>query len=99
MRAYIICGGCGHGYNPQKESHSCSMNRSKSNAQLSEAERPILWIHPKTGEVRYPGRNDGVMPKYYSEQGYEKKEFTSYQEHQNFCDSKYLVNHAVEGIR
>lgn len=66
---------------------------------LHKNDRPVVWQHPKTGEVRHPGRNDTEMPKYYKDMGYERKEFDSYRSHQKFCDEKGLVNHAAEGIK
>lgn len=83
---------------------ACAINvsntvRFSKPALLPAAERPIVWEHPTTGEVRYPGRNDGEMPKYYKDQGYERREITSYREHQKFNKEHGLVNHAAEGIR
>lgn len=69
------------------------------NAVVGEKERPIVWQHPETGEVRYPGRNDRDMPKYYKDQGYKKVEFDSYHTHQKFCKDNNVVNHRAEGIR
>lgn len=87
-----------------EEYPSCATNYSESIrhsrlAQLPLNERPVVWQHPLTGEVRYPGRNDGEMPKYYKEQGYERKEITSYREHQKFNKEHGLINHAAEGIK
>lgn len=73
--------------------------RCSKNTQLPNSERPVVWEHPITGEVRYPGRNDGEMPKYYKDQGYERHEMTSYTEHQKFNKEHGLINHAAEGIR
>lgn len=78
--------------------HEQSLRFSK-NTQLSADERPVIWQHPETGEIRYPGRNDGEMPSYYKSQGYERKEFSSYQEHQRFNKEHGLINHRAEGIR
>ena len=61
-------------------------------------DRPVLWIHPVTGEYKVPGRNDVEMPLQYKMQGYERREFNSYFEHQQWMRSKGLVNHAAEGI-
>lgn len=68
-------------------------------ATMHPSERPIVWQHPVTKEVRYPGRNDGEMPSYYKSQGYQKVEIPSYQEHQKFCKEQGVVNHAAEGIK
>lgn len=69
------------------------------NQQLSPKDRPVVWQHPQSGEVRYPGLNNSEMPKYYKDLGYERREIMSYNEHQKFCKERGLVNHAVEGIR
>ncbi len=38
-------------------------------------ERSVVWKHPGTGEIRYPGRNDMEMPARYLAAGYERHEF------------------------
>lgn len=63
-----------------------------------ENRKPRIWIHSVTGELRYP-MGDEPMPLRYKMQGYEEKVFESYFEHQRWCKSKGLVNHAAEGIR
>jgi len=73
--------------------------RFSKNQQLAADERPVVWEHPGTGEIRYPGRNDCDMPKYYKDLGYQRKEITSYKAHQQFCDERGLINHKAEGIR
>lgn len=83
---------------PACETEYTKSSRFARNTQLPVGERPVVWQHPVTGEIRYPGHT-GDMPGYYKDQGYERKEFTSYQDHKKFCDSNGLVNHAVEGIR
>ena len=85
--------------NPSTPTRFHYKDRTFVNAQLSAKDRPIVWEHPVTGEIRYPGRNDGEMPQYYKDQGYQKREITSYQEHQKFNKEHGLVNHAAEGIR
>ena len=62
-------------------------------------DRPVIYIHPVTGDYKIPGRNDVEMPLRYKMQGYERREFDSYFEHQRWMKSKGLVNHAAEGIR
>lgn len=84
---------------PSCESSIPDAIRATKNTQLLPSERPIVWQHPQTGEIRHPGRNDGEMPKYYKEQGYVKREFNSYHEHQKFNKEQGLVNHKAEGIK
>ena len=62
-------------------------------------DRPVIYIHPVTGDYKIPGRNDVEMPLRYKMQGYERREFASYHEHAAWCKSKGLVNHAIEGIK
>lgn len=95
MVIWVICGHCKKGYNPRVDGHSCQKSRM---AQLTGEEKPVVWVHPQTGEIKYPGRNDADMPLQYKAQGYERKEFTSYHEHQAFCRKNGLVNHRAEGI-
>ncbi len=82
-----------------EEYPSCSTFGYSKPAVLPMAERPVVWEHPQTKEVRYPGRNDGEMPKYYKDLGYERREIPSYTEHQKFNKEHGLVNHKAEGIR
>lgn len=98
---YKICG-CGFGFNPQDMEHSCSISRSyKCSAQLHPNDRPVLFTKTKedgTIDIRFPLRRESPMLPAYKEQGFQRTEFTSYQEHAKFCKENDLVNHAVEGI-
>jgi hypothetical protein len=67
-------------------------------ALLSTKDRPVVFENPQTGEVRYPARQDSPMMPGYKERGFERKEFTSYVEHQKWCREKNVINHAAEGI-
>lgn len=97
---YVVCGGCKHGYDPRVESHSCSISRTyKGHAQLRPEERPVVFENPITGEVRYPPRQNSPMYQAYKDQGFQRREFTSYHEHKAWCDAHQVVNHAVEGIK
>jgi hypothetical protein len=40
-------------------------------------ERCVVWKHPATGDIVYPGRNDVPMPSRYVAQGYERHELGS----------------------
>lgn len=64
-------------------------------ASVCEKERSVVWQHPGTGEVRYPGRNDVPMPKLYEQQGFARREFTSLRELESFSKQKGVVNEAV----
>jgi predicted RNA-binding Zn-ribbon protein involved in translation (DUF1610 family) len=71
---------------------------TKRNAQLHPKDRPVVFENPQTGEVKYPPRQDSPMLPSYIEQGFKRREFTSYQEHKKWCDSHGVVNHGLEGI-
>lgn len=66
------------------------------NAGLHTSEKPVLYIHPVTGQIEFPMRNDRPIPDRYSRQGFERKEFNSYQEHKKFCKDNGLVNQKAE---
>lgn len=41
---------------------------------VHSTERAVVWRHPGTGQIRYPGRNDSPMPQRYQLQGFERHE-------------------------
>jgi len=78
---------------------------SSFNTKLIEAFRPpslsagvcsketaIVWRHPKTGEIRYPGRNDTPIPEAYRQQGYERFELNSLRKMDKFERETGTVN-------
>lgn len=65
---------------------------------LKKRGKPRVWIHPVLGEPKFP-MGDEPMPLRYKQQGYEERVFESYFEHKQWCKSKGLVNHALEGIK
>lgn len=50
----------------------------------SEKERTVVWENPKTGQIRYPGRNDAPLPKRYAQQGFERKELPTLRSIEHF---------------
>jgi hypothetical protein len=74
-------------------------NVASRNAQLGPKDRPVVWEHPETGEVRYPPRQESPMLPAYKERGFKRREFTSYREHQDWCKAHGVVNHAAEDIK
>jgi len=46
---------------------------------IHERERAVVWKHPITGHVVYPGRNDVPMPERYAKVGYCRHELGSIQ--------------------
>jgi len=79
--------------------HNYAGIKRDSNAQLHPKDRPVVFENPQTGEVRYPARQDSPMMPGYKERGFERKEFTSYHEHQDWCKAHDVINHAAEGIK
>lgn len=51
---------------------------------MHERERVVVWEHPLTGEVRYPGRNDAPMPARYVTAGFQRKELSSLRQVEQF---------------
>lgn len=57
-------------------------------------ERSVVWKHPVTGQIRYPGRNDVPMPERYASIGYERHEMVhasdlhKFERDNNVCNEK-----------
>lgn len=56
------------------------------------SETCVVWEHPVTGEVRYPGRNDAKMPVVYQREGFQKKTMRSLHEIQRFEKQHGVLN-------
>lgn len=67
-----------------------------SSAAVHTSERSVVFEHPGTGDVKYPGRNDAPMPQRYRDAGYVKRELTSLAESDRFCKQHDVVNEVVE---
>jgi len=61
--------------------------------------KPVVWLNPITGDYKIPPRDDLPMPSRYELQGYVRKVFDSYFEHQSWMKKVGLVNHAAEDVR
>lgn len=61
--------------------------------------KAVVWLHPITGEYRIPPTDDAPMPSRYELQGFIRKEFNSYFEHQAWCKKVGLRNHAAEDVK
>jgi|SRR5690349_7568626 len=73
----MTCPSCGRDY-PIGDWPFCPHGKvHKMPAAVHAKERAVVWRHPGTGKVRYPGRNDTPMPERYAAQGYERVEFDS----------------------
>lgn len=44
---------------------------------VHSSERAVVWRHPLTGSVAYPGMNNAPMPERYRKSGYERVELDS----------------------
>lgn len=71
-------------------------NARPANARsLQPKETTVVYEHPVTGKVVYPGRNDQRMPERYKRQGYERKELTSLHQVDKFSKAQNVVNEAA----
>lgn len=44
---------------------------------IHPSERTVVYRNPRTGEVRYPARNDQPVPAVYAKQGFERQELAT----------------------
>lgn len=44
----------------------------------------MVYRNPRTGEIRYPARNDQPVPQVYARQGYERQELTTHADVRRF---------------
>ena len=51
---------------------------------IHTSERSVIYRNPRTGEIRYPARNDQPVPPVYAKQGYERQELTNSAEIKSF---------------
>lgn len=56
------------------------------------SERAVVWQHPQTGEVRWPGRNDVPMPERYAAAGFQRREFETARELEKFEKERNVRN-------
>lgn len=55
----------------------------------------VVYEHPETGKIVWPGRNDRPMPERYRLQGYARKEMRSLHEVDQFSKKHNVVNEAA----
>lgn len=55
----------------------------------------MVYRNPRTGETRYPPRNDQPMPAVYAKQGYVRQELTSAQSVREFERSTGRIHEAT----
>lgn len=65
---------------------------------MHKKDRPVIYIHPVTGDYKVPMKAEVDMPLRYKMLGYERKEFDSYFDHQRWMRSKGLICHKTEDI-
>lgn len=71
-------------------------NWGKRNATpVSAKEAAVVYKHPKTGKVIYPGRNDQPMPARYQAQGYERVEMRSLRQLEQFSEKNNVRSEAA----
>jgi hypothetical protein len=51
---------------------------------FDKSETTVVWEHPGTGEVQYPGRNDVPIPKRLQARGFVRRELRSLREVERF---------------
>jgi|SRR5579872_4353640 len=56
------------------------------------SETSVVYEHPQTGDVKYPGRMDVPMPERYANAGYVRKEIRTDREMQRFESSHGVRN-------
>lgn len=62
---------------------------------LSPKDATVVYKHPRTGKVIYPGRNDQPMPERYRTQGFERVEMRSLRQIDHFSEEHGVVNEAA----
>lgn len=64
-----------------------------SNTAIHKSERPIIFRNPRTGEMRFPPRDDAPLHPKYAAQGFERVEaFTTFGERDAFEKSTGRVH-------
>jgi hypothetical protein len=73
-----------------------SMARSRGTALVHASERAVVFRHPGTGSIAYPGVNNRPMPKRYAKAGYEKVEMDSLHKMDSFCTEQGVSNEQID---
>lgn len=89
MPAFCAGTGCGHCGAALEIAWQA---RPRNARPLAAAETTVVYQHPESGHVVYPGRNDQPMPARYARRGYERKELTSLSAVDRFSKEHRLVN-------
>src|SRR5579863_6488520 len=75
-----------------KHGHSAPHGRVGPRA-AHHSERTVLYRHPSTGKILYPGRNDEPMPAKFAAEGYQTWEPTF--DEQRSLEKTGVVSHAL----
>lgn len=67
-------------------------SRSRDASLLGADEMTVVYEHPITKKILYPGRNDAPMPDRYQRQGFVRREMRSLREVDSFSERHNLVN-------
>lgn len=65
---------------------------SLSPRPVHRSETAVVYRNPRTGAIRYPGRNDAPMPERYRQQGYQMEALDTLPKLDQFCKERGLVN-------
>ena len=69
-----VCQGCGKALEVG-EWPFCPHGETRSSGTAAHpSERAVVWEHPGTGQIRYPGRNDVPIPERYAKEGFVRRE-------------------------
>ena len=55
----------------------------------------VLWENPRTGDVRWPGRNDRPVPHYYAREGFVRKEYRTTHDLKRIEKQHHVVSEAL----
>lgn len=84
--AFRLCSHCGNSYGIgdwpfcPHGTGCCSTNLSS----IHPSERAVVYRNPRTGEIRYPPRNDTPLHPKYVAQGYVRDELSTHQKVKEF---------------
>jgi len=68
-------------------------NHAPRNARaLDPKETTVVYEHPESGKIVYPGRNDTEMPERYKRRGFERRELTSLDQVDKFSKAHNVLN-------
>jgi len=71
---------------PEHKDHSTMVFLPKRQGAVAFAkdETAVVWEHPGTGDIKYPGLSTAPMPVRYQQQGYVRRELRTDQDYAKF---------------